>query len=97
MTVRQRAKRRLEGCLLAFSGISQWVGDDAAAIFDVVARGVQMPMQPHLRMGQQVVQRIAKSGGARSLSVAGVDAPQAGCKVSYHYGDAVKRLVQCAA
>ena len=54
-----------------------------------------MAVEPELRVGQQIVQCVAKTRGARRQPVARVGAQQAGGKVGNGDRGAVKRLGQC--
>ena len=83
--------------LLALARIAQRVGDHPATLAHIVLRAVQVAVKPQPGRRQQVVERIAKAGGAGRESVARVGAEQAGRKVGDHHGGAVKGLGQRAA
>jgi hypothetical protein len=88
------AAGRLKQGLFVLAGIAQRVGDDAAAVLDMVAGRMQVAVQPEPGTGQQVVERIAKPGGAGDPAVARVGTHQTGRKVGHEHGVAVKRFGQ---
>ena len=97
---------RIEAFLLALARIAQRVGHDPAlpgaaiavlAFGHIVAGRMQMAVDPEVGIGQQVIEHIAKAGGARGQSIARIGAAQAGRKVGDDDGLAIKGLGQCGA
>ena len=77
--------------MLTLNGIAQWIGDNPATLRHVVGWTVQMAVQPEPGSRKQIIQRIAKAGGARHQAITRIGTAQAGRKVGDHHGRSVKR------